>query len=64
MPSLWGTVDRRQRTKVTGAVSGMVAAGQGLVYGFYDGFTALAVDPYLGARKEVSRMCLAERSSC
>ena len=29
------------------------------MYGFYDGFTALAVDPYLGVKQEVSRLAFA-----
>ena len=37
-------------TRVTGYKSGLKAAGSEFVYGIYDGFSGLVVQPYTGAR--------------
>jgi hypothetical protein len=51
LPSLYGTKERRSRTKVTGAGSGFIAGGKGLAFGFYDGISGLVLDPWEGAKK-------------
>lgn len=53
LPSLYGTQERRRRTKVKDAGSGFVAGGKGLAFGFYDGLSGLVLDPYEGAKKSV-----------
>jgi hypothetical protein len=53
LPSLYGTQERRSRTKVKGGGSGFVAGGKGLAFGFYDGLSGLVLDPYEGAKKSV-----------
>ena len=53
-PRIWGSKDRRPRTKVKDIASGFRAGGENIVYGIYDGLTAMAVDPYLGVKQEAS----------
>ncbi|KAJ9091283.1 hypothetical protein QFC21_007272 [Naganishia friedmannii] len=52
LPSLYGTKERRPRTKVKDARSGFVAGGKGLAFGFYDGITGMVLDPMKGAQSE------------
>ena len=54
LPLLYGTEERRTRTKVTGIGSGLVAAGKGFAFGIYDGVTGMVRDPMRGAQTEVS----------
>lgn len=58
LPSLYGTKERRPRTKVKDAGSGFVAGGKGFALGFYDGLSGLVLDPVRGAKAEVNTVCM------
>ncbi|EHK98999.1 putative Sterol 3-beta-glucosyltransferase [Glarea lozoyensis 74030] len=49
-PRLYGDTTVRRPTRITGMKSGLKAAGEEFVYGIYDGFTGVVVQPYKGAR--------------
>lgn len=49
-PRLYGDQTVRRPTRITGMKSGLKAAGQEFVFGVYDGFSGLVVQPYRGGR--------------
>ncbi|KAF4617008.1 hypothetical protein G7Y89_g15141 [Cudoniella acicularis] len=49
-PRLYGDTTVRRPTRITGIKSGLKAAGEEFVFGIYDGFSGLVVQPYTGAR--------------
>lgn len=49
-PRLYGDTTVRRPTRITGIKSGFKAAGEEFVYGVYDGFSGVVVQPYKGAR--------------
>lgn len=51
-PKHWGDDTVRPAIQVNDFLSGAKAAGQGLGFGVYDGFTGLVTQPWNGARKE------------
>lgn len=53
IPKLLGS-DVREKKPVNDLTSGVREAGKGLFYGWWDGITGLATEPYKGAQKEVS----------
>ncbi|KAI1075366.1 glycosyltransferase family 1 protein [Whalleya microplaca] len=58
-PRLYGDETVRRPIRVTGIRSGLRAAGQEFVYGFYDAFTGLVRLPVRGAREDGVRGALA-----
>jgi hypothetical protein len=44
------TANLSRPTRITGMKSGLKAAGEEFIYGIYDGFTGIVVQPYKGAR--------------
>ena len=53
IPKLLGS-DVREKAPVNDLSSGVREAGKGLFYGWWDGITGLATEPYKGAQKEAS----------
>lgn len=53
IPKLLGS-DVREKKPVNDLSSGVREAGKGLFYGWWDGITGLATEPYKGAQKEAS----------
>lgn len=53
IPKLLGS-DVREKGQVDDLGSGIREAGKGLFYGWWDGITGLATEPWQGAQKEVS----------
>ncbi|KFY08589.1 hypothetical protein V492_06091 [Pseudogymnoascus sp. VKM F-4246] len=51
-PRLYGDETVRRPTRITGIQSGLKAAGKEFVYGIYDGWTGLVVQPYDGAVRD------------
>ena len=51
IPGLIGS-DTRERGKITGASSGFIEGGLGLVYGIWDGVTGLVTEPYVGMKQD------------
>ncbi|RKF59115.1 UDP-glucose,sterol transferase [Golovinomyces cichoracearum] len=49
-PRLYGDRTVRRPFRVTGLISGLKAAGHEFVFGIYDGFSGLVIQPYNGAR--------------
>jgi len=49
-PRLYGDSTVRKPTRITGVKSGLKAAGEEFVFGIYDGFSGVVVQPYRGAR--------------
>ena len=49
-PRLYGDPTVRRPARITGMKSGLKAAGKEFVFGIYDGFSGLIVQPYTGAR--------------
>jgi hypothetical protein len=49
-PRLYGDQTVRKHTRITGMKSGLKAAGEEFVFGIYDGFTGVVVQPYTGTR--------------
>jgi hypothetical protein len=54
MPKLYGYRSRRSTTRVTGTKTGFIAGGKAFAYGWYEGLSSIFVEPYRGAKKEVS----------
>lgn len=54
IPKLLGS-DVREKQPVNDLTSGIREASKGLFYGYWDGITGLATEPYKGAQKEASR---------
>ena len=52
IPKLLGS-DVRKKGEVNDLSSGIQEAGKGLFYGWWDGITGLATEPWQGAQKEV-----------
>jgi hypothetical protein len=52
IPKLLGS-DVRKKGEVNDLGSGIREAGKGLFYGWWDGITGLATEPWQGAQKEV-----------
>lgn len=52
IPKLLGS-DVRKKGEVNDLSSGISEAGKGLFYGWWDGITGLATEPWQGAQKEV-----------
>ncbi|KAF2833730.1 UDP-Glycosyltransferase/glycogen phosphorylase [Ophiobolus disseminans] len=52
VPKLWGDDTVRPQERVTDLKSGVKAVGREFGYGWYDGVTGLATQPWQGARKE------------
>lgn len=50
-PRLYGDDTVRRPTRINGFHSGLRAAGEEFVYGIYDGWTGLVVQPYRGAKR-------------
>ena len=55
IPRLLGS-DVRKKGEVNDLSSGIQEAGKGLFYGWWDGITGLATEPWQGAQKEVRQM--------
>lgn len=53
IPKLLGS-DVREKKPVNDLSSGVREAGKGLFYGWWDGITGLATEPYKGAQREAS----------
>jgi hypothetical protein len=53
IPKLLGS-NVREKGQVDDLGSGIREAGKGLFYGWWDGITGLATEPWEGAQKEVS----------
>lgn len=51
-PRLYGDTTVRRPTRISGYKSGFKAAGEGLVFGVYDGVTGLVTQPYRHTRDE------------
>ena len=51
-PRLYGDKTVRKPTRISGIQSGLRAAGEEFVYGIYDGWTGLVLQPYHGAKDE------------
>jgi len=54
IPRLLGS-DVRKKGEVNDLSSGIQEAGKGLFYGWWDGITGLATEPWQGAQKEVGQ---------
>ena len=50
-PRLYGDTTVRKPTRITGLHSGLRATGEEFVFGIYDGFTGLVLQPYRGAKE-------------
>jgi hypothetical protein len=55
IPKLLGS-NVREKGEVNDFSSGIREAGKGLFYGYWDGITGLATEPWHGAQKEVSQL--------
>lgn len=51
-PRLYGDSTVRTTTRISGIQSGLRAAGEEFVFGVYDGFTGLVLQPFNGAKKD------------
>lgn len=49
---MYGDSTVRRPVRITGINSGLKAAGEEFIYGIYDGFSGLILQPYTGARDE------------
>lgn len=49
-PRLYGDDTVRRPTRISGFHSGLKAAGEEFIYGVYDGFTGVVLQPYRGAK--------------
>jgi len=56
-PRLYGDTTVRRPIRITGIKSGLKAAGDEFVFGIYDGFSGLVVQPYKGAREKGATGC-------
>jgi UDP:flavonoid glycosyltransferase YjiC (YdhE family) len=54
-PKLWGDDTVRPQQQVSGLKSGAKAVGKEFAFGWYDGVTGLATQPWKGAQKEGTR---------
>jgi len=52
LPKLYGTEEKRKRTKVKDTKSGLIAAGEGFVYGLSEGLTGMVKEPMAGRERD------------